>query len=180
MRRLPLRVPASRCRDRAVVGSLAARGDCELDRVEELRRALATPLFAELLIALELVCRVLQPFLAERRGLALDHGERDAVDEHRDVRRDALACACHTELLDGEELVGVRRLEVEVAHRAAGLAAVLLRVDGDAIRQRHPDLLVRLDQRRRVGVRDRTDRAAHAIIREPGIEPAQRPLEPRQ
>ena len=79
-----------RSADGAVDGALAAGGDENLRRLEQLRRALVLPAGGGLLVAMELLDRFGLPGVADGGALALDDREREAVDEHDDVGDDVL------------------------------------------------------------------------------------------
>ena len=108
-----------RRQDGPVHGGLAAGRDEDLDGLEQLRRPqLAVPLL-HLLVARELVDRLVLPPVAERRALALDDSERDAVDEQHHVGADVLLRPVDLELPGDDELVAGRVVEVEEPDRVA-------------------------------------------------------------
>ena len=133
IRLLPFEEEPLRGADGAVDGALAAGGDENLRRLEQLRRPLVLPARAGLLVAVELLDRFRLPGVADGGALALDDHEREAVDEHHDIGDDLLLRSKHPVLAGDEPLVAARLVEVEEPDRVAlaPVAAVLLQ--GDAV-----------------------------------------------
>ena len=127
IRLLPFEEEPHRGADRAVDGALAAGGDENLRRLEQLRRPLVLPAGAGLLVAVELIDRFGLPGVADGGALALDDREREAVDEHHDVGDDVLLRPKHLVLAGDEPFVAVRLVEVEEPDGVAlaSVAAVL-------------------------------------------------------
>ncbi len=145
---LPLGPEALGRADGAVGGGLSAGGDDELDRLEEPGRAELLELRADLLVAQHLAHGLVQPLLAERRALALDDGERDAVHEDDNVGADLLLGSAHSVLAGDEELVPLGPVEVDELDRLPLLSGAHVLVEADAVGQGRVQLLVRLDEAR--------------------------------
>ena len=133
IRLLPCEEEPLRSADGAVDGALAAGGDENLRRLEQLRRALVLPPGAGLLVAVELLDRFGLPGVADGGALALDDREREAVDEHDDVGDDVLLRPEHLVLAGDDPLVAVRLVEVEEPDRVALAPVAAVLFQGDAV-----------------------------------------------
>src|SRR6056297_625095 len=93
------------------------------------------------LIARELVGGF-RSWFGNRRGLALDNAQRQAVDEQHDVRDYRLAWPLDRELVQGEEIVVFRIVEVDVVDRLVFLPMAAVLFDGGVANQQFVDRLV--------------------------------------
>jgi hypothetical protein len=178
-RRLPVDEEAVGREDRAVDGCLRAGRDQDLHRLEELGRTEFPVALLHLLVAGELVDRFELPRLAEGWARALDEPHRDPVHEERDVGPDVLLRAVDLELAGDDELVCARVFEVEEPDRVIALPVAQVLLQRDPVRDRRVELLVRLDEARRRGARDRADRLLNIVVGEPCVELPKRGRETR-
>ena len=146
IRLLPFEEEPLRGADRAIDGALAAGGDENLRRLEQLRRALVLPAGAGLLVAVELLDRFGLPGVADGGALALDDRERQAVDEHHNVGDDVLLRPEHLVLPADDPLVAVRFVEVEEPDGVALAPVAAVLVQGDAVGERGVERLVGLGE----------------------------------
>ena len=171
IRLLPFEEEPLRGADRAVDGALAAGADEDLRRLEEPRRPLVLPTRVGLLVAAELLHRLRLPRVADGGALALDDGERQAVDEHDDVGNDVLLRSEHPVLPGDDPLVAIRPVKVEEPDRVAppSVAAVLLQ--RDAVGERRVECLVGLRETGRGHLRDGLHGLRDVGLGEPGVQP---------
>ena len=171
IRLLPFEKEPLRRADGAVDGALPAGAHEDLRRLEQLRRALVLPARVGLLVAVKLLDRFGLPGVADGRTLALDHRERQAVDEGDDIRDDVLLRPVDPELPGHDPLVAVRVVEVEEPNRVAlaSIAAVLLQ--GDAVGEGGVERLVGLGETGRRDLGDGSCRLGQVGVGEPGVQP---------
>ena len=162
--------PGPRRADRAVDGSFPARGDENLRRLEQLRRALALPAGAGLLVAVELLDRFGLPGVADDGALALDDRERQAVDEYHDVGDDVLLRPQHLVLAGDEPLVAVRLVEVEEPDRVALAPVTTVLLQGDAVGERGVEGLAGLGEAGSGDLRHGLDGPGEVGVGEPGVQ----------
>ena len=170
IRLLPSEEEPLRRADGAVDGPLAAGGDENLRRFEQLRRTLVLPPGAGLLVAVELLDRFSLPGVSDGRALAFDDREREAVDEHHDVGDDVLLRPEHLVLAGDDPLVATRLVEVEEPDGVAlaPVAAVLLQ--GDAVGEGRVERPVGLGEARGGDLRHGLDGLGEVGVGEPGVQ----------
>ena len=169
--RLPLRVEAMRCSHGAVRRGVHAGRDQNLDRLEELRRPQVAVPRLQLLVAGELVDGLRLPTFGQRRALALDDRERDAVHQDDDVGADVFLGALDAVLPGDDELVLARVVEVDEADRVSLLSVSTILLERDAVGQGGVEPLARLDEGGCGRVGDGPDRFLYIVLGEPGVEP---------
>ena len=171
IRLLPFEEEPLRGADRAVDGALAAGPDENLRRLEQPRRPLILPARVGLLVAAKLLDRLGLPRVADGGALALDDGERQAVDEHDDVGDDVFLRSEHPVLPGDDPLVAIRPVEVEELDRVAlpSVAAVLLQ--RDAVGKRRVERLVGFGETGGGDLYDGLHGLGDVGLREPGVQP---------
>ena len=171
VRLFPFEEEPFRRSDRAVDGALAAGPDENLRRLEEPRRPLVLPARVGLLVAAELLDRLGLPRVADGGALALDDGERQAVDEHDDVGDDVLLRSEHPVLPGDDPLVAIRPVEVEEPDRVALAPVAAILFQRDAVGERRVERLVGFGETGGGDLRDGLHGLGDIGLREPGVQP---------
>ena len=129
--------------DRAEVGLVAAGADQQLIREEQPRLAFPQPGLLRLLSLVAVAHQLLEGFVHRVGGevvgvLALDHHQRQAVHEQHDVGDDEVLARSRrvdAELVDGEEVVPLRVLEVDQLDVRVLLAGDFVDIDLRPVQQ---------------------------------------------
>ena len=123
---------------------------------------------------MELLDRFSLPGVSDGGALALDDGEREAVDEHDDVGDDVLLRPEHLVLAGNDPLVAIRLVEVEESDRVAlaPFAAVLF--EGDAVGERGVERLVGFGEAGGGDLGHRLDGLGDVGVGEPGVQALER------
>ena len=104
------------------------------------------------LVGLQLVVCPRQGRILPARRLQFDHPKRQPVDEDHHIRAPIGRALDHRELAGGEEIVGVRVLEIDQAQLIAANGAVLgVELDRDALDHQPVQAAVFFDQRGALG-----------------------------
>ena len=157
--------------DGAELGLLPAGGDDELVVVEERRAAFA--LGAALLAVAQQLVDGLRDGVLDLGRLALDHHDRQAVQEEDDVRDDMVLRAqdAHLELADGDKAVVVPVGEVDKTHRRAFLAGPAVLADARIFQEQREDVAVVLNQTGTGKARgELLDHLLHLIVFQPVVD----------
>ena len=160
--------------DRAVHGALAAGGDEDLHRLEELRRAQILPVRIGFLVPVELLDRVSLPGVADGGALALDDREREAVAERHDVGNDVLLRPEHLVLPGDDPLVAIRPVEVEESDRVALASVASVLLQSDTVGERRVERLAAFGEAGSGNLRHGLDGLGNVRFREPRIESLER------
>ena len=119
---------------------------------------------------MELLDRLRLPGIADGRALAFDDGEREAVDEHHDIRDDVLLRPEHFVLSGNDPLVTLRPIEVQEPDGVALASFAPILLQRDAVGERCIDFLVRLRETSRSDVRHRLHCLGNVGLGEPRIQ----------
>ena len=170
VRLLPLEEEPFGSADRAVHGALAAGGDEDLRRGEQVRRALILPARVRFLVAAKLLDRGGLPGVADGGTLALDDRQRQPVHEHRHVGDDVLLRPEHLVLARHDPVVAARIIEVEKPDRVALAAAAPVLLQRDAVGKRGVELLVGLREAGRRHLGHGPHRLRHVGLGQPRVQ----------